>query len=281
MKKAKPRRRSKPGKQPTITDRLRAAVRNDVAALQPKSRSKKGKGKPVKALLTQDLQVYQVFRDGNGIVYLRVAFTANGAAFVVNKGFTVELVDIDANSTFGHMLAMRAVPGASVYECAKRLLCPLSDQCTISQRAKEHLTTILSIKELQKMETKKNSKPTGKFGTVTAPAAKPVKGSKAAGTGKAKPAAAASGKGKKPAADKDSNRGKSLDNNVITCKLKENPLREGSFCHAQVAACMKSDGKTVAQAQMLLDKSPANPNKRRLEVSWLTKKGYIKTKEAA
>lgn len=240
-----------------------------------------------RTLPAEDIRVYQVYRDKHGIVYLRVAYTRTGAAFIVNKGFSVELVDIDSSSLHASGLALKPVPGASIYETAKRLLSPLNDQCTISLRASEHLTTILRIKELQKMATKKSATPTsgkpGKFGTVTAPAGKPVKGQNAAtDTGKKKPAAAAAAgkKGKKGGDGEGRGPGRSLDSHVITCKLKENPLREGTFCHAQVAACMKSNGKTVAQAQVLLDKSGANPNGRRLEVSWLVKKGYITTKEA-
>lgn len=145
-----------------------------------KLRQQKQKDKPIRA---KELGIFQVFRDVHGIVYLRVAHSSRGAQFVVNKGWSVELVDIDANSTHSNHLALRAVPNASIVESAKRLLHPLSDQCTISQRAKEQLTKILNTKELQmKATAEKNVSPTrpSKFANVTAPPAKKVKGSAAA-----------------------------------------------------------------------------------------------------
>lgn len=128
-----------------------------------------------------DLGVYQVFRDANGIAYLRTAYTQRGAMFVVNKAFTVELLEIDAHSTHGQNLALCAVPNASIVECAKRLLHPLNDQCTISQRAKEQLTKILQSKELQMKATAPGASPTkpAKFANVTAPPAKKGKATNA------------------------------------------------------------------------------------------------------
>lgn len=179
-----------------------------------------------------DSNVYQVFRDVNGIAYLRVAMTPNGAQFVVNKAFSVELVDIDANSTYGHHLAMRPVPNASIVESAKRLLHPLNDQCTISQRAKEHLIQILSSKELQMKATAATARPvSNKFATVTAP---PAKNAKAAKPSKAavKPNGAAA-TSKAPA---QRNNDEVYQSKVVATNKE---AREGSFFHHVVTLAKK------------------------------------------
>lgn len=76
-------------------------------------------------------------------------------------------------------------------------------------------------------------------------------------------------------------RTRSLDNKVIVFKAKENPCREGTFCHAQVEAARRANGKTVADAQKYLDATKLNPNGRRIEVAWLQKQGLITVKKAA
>lgn len=219
-----------------------------------------------------DLKMFQVYRDINGVAYLRVSITDRGAQFVVNKGFHVELVEIDRHSV--SLLSIQPVVGSSILDCAKKLLHPLNDNVTISMRAKEHLEQIIENKEIQKMATTKTpaTKP-AKFATVNAPAAKTGKKSSAVAKDAKPVKKATSAKGAAPAAGR-------LDDAVIKVKAKENTLREGTFCHAQLAAAMKSNGKTVAHAQKILDGSGQNPNQRRIEIAWLTKKGFITTAQA-
>jgi len=259
---------------------------NQIEGYRPliQQRSVGVKGKRAQEAARRDLTVYQVYRDSNGIAYLRVNLTQKGAQFVVNKGFSVELVELDANSTFAHMLAMRPVVGADIQECAKRLLHPLNENVTISTRAKQELESIINNKELTMRATQNvpAARP-AKFAQVTAPA---VRGTgRQAGTS-AKPArtaraaaAPAPARAQKQASNKKApaaNGAERANNDGLTvvAKVKNNPLREGTFCHAQVEAVIKAHGKTVAHAQQFLDKSGANPNQRRLEVSWLAKKGY-------
>jgi hypothetical protein len=75
--------------------------------------------------------------------------------------------------------------------------------------------------------------------------------------------------------------GRSLDKHVIQFKAKENPCREGTFCHAQIEAVRKANGKTVADAQRILDASKLNPSKRRIEIAWLKGLGLIALKKVA
>lgn len=164
-----------------------------------------------------DLDVYQVFRDMNGVAYLRVGHSKIGAQFVVNKGFSVDLIDMHSGTC--RTLALQAVAGASVLEAAKRLLQPLNDQTTISQRAKEHLEQIINNKEIQMKATTANAKP-AKFATVNAPAAK---GKKAATAKPAKAAAAAASKAEKKADGRTSYAGKK-----IVVLNKEHGAREGT-----------------------------------------------------
>lgn len=230
----KKRRASRiPGK--TGTERAWKAM--DKAAKGNKKSTKRHAVKKSKPSCKQrtklDTNVYQVFRDANGIAYLRVGFSPKGAQFVVNKAFSVELVDIDANSTYGHHLAMRAVPNASIVECAKRLLHPLNDQCTISQRAKEHLIQILNTKELQMKATTPNARAVtpNKFAKVTAPpaknarAAKPVKDSKPAG------------KAKSANTERAPRTSDEIYQSKVVATNKE--AREGSFFHTVVTLAKK------------------------------------------
>jgi hypothetical protein len=148
---------------------------------------------PVPAAKRQVIEMYQVYRDLNGIAYLRVAPSKAGAQFCVNKGFSVELVDLSLSTQ--HVMNLQPVLGASIYECANRLLHPLNDQVTISQRAKAHLETILNTEEIRNAMTKKTAAATNvatskpaKFATVTAPAAKQPRKAKAAAAPAEKPA---------------------------------------------------------------------------------------------
>jgi predicted Zn-ribbon and HTH transcriptional regulator len=133
-----------------------------------------------KASKPVDVSVYAVYRDINGVAYLRVGFGPKGSQqFIVNKGFQVEQITMDAVTAQG--LDLQPVAGASVLEAARKLLRPLNDNVTISVRAKSTLEEICDNKEIAMKATE--SKP-AKFAAVTAPAVK--KGSKAVA---AKPAA--------------------------------------------------------------------------------------------
>lgn len=107
-----------------------------------------------------------VYRDINGVLYLRVTREAGKADFVVMKRFEVERISIDAETTKG--LDLRPVNRASQSSLASRLLRPVSNCVTISLRAKHALEAVLRYKEIEKMETKTG----GKFAKVTAPKSK-------------------------------------------------------------------------------------------------------------
>lgn len=142
------------------------------------------------ARLQDEHEVYQVFKDMNGMVYLRVAYSNKGACYVVNKNFSVELIELERYSTMQNRLALNPVPGAGIKECARLLLHPVHDSCTISVRARQVLEEILSNKELEMKATNPNAKPVrpaaavagkpAKFATVTAPAVAGAKGRSAA-----------------------------------------------------------------------------------------------------
>ena len=135
---------------------------------------------PRKPATRVDVNVYQVYRDINGVAYLRVGQSKDGAMLVVNKGFQVELVDMP-NDTI-KALNLQPVVGSSILDAAEKLLHPMNDQATISLRAKTQLILILENEELQNMATKSveaKNKP-AKFASVNAPAAKGSKATKPA-----------------------------------------------------------------------------------------------------
>lgn len=179
------------------------------------------------ARLQTEHEVYQVFKDMNGMVYLRVAYSNKGACYVVNKNFSVELIELEKYSTMQNRLALNPVPGAGIKECARLLLHPVHDSCTISVRARQVLEEILANKELEMKATNPNAKPVrpaaavagkpAKFATVTAPA---VAGSKTraavphgagAGSGKAAGKAPAAPKARKAAAPAGDSTRQTLD----------------------------------------------------------------------
>lgn len=149
------------------------------------------------ARLQDEHEVYQVFKDMNGMVYLRVAYSNKGAQYVVNKNFSVELIELERYSTMQNRLALNPVPGAGIKECARLLLHPVHDSCTIGVRAKQVLEEILNNKELEMKATNANAKPVrpapavagkpAKFATVNAPtvAAGKARATAAAPAGKA------------------------------------------------------------------------------------------------
>lgn len=184
------------------------------------------------------LDVYQVFRDHNGVAYLRVRLKKDREAqFIVNKGFTVELISIDQNHA--HDLNLKPVVGASVYEAARRLFTPLNDQVTISVGAKEILAEIITNKEIEAMATKKAvavPTKTAKFATTQSVPAAPAKKA-------AKPAPAPEKPSKAPKAEKPAKASKAESNGQrgrtgsfrpeqkIILIQKENPRREGTQAH--------------------------------------------------
>lgn len=147
-----------------LSKKLQALVEAGKAATQPSPEP------PPQDLIHKDLNVYQIFRDVNGVCYLRVAVgpKKGEAQFIVNKGFSVELVRIPSRTMSGAGLNLEAVEGSSIFEVAKRLMHPLNEQVTISQQAKEILSQLLNNKEIETMATAKKAK----FASVTAPAAK-------------------------------------------------------------------------------------------------------------
>lgn len=118
-----------------------------------------------------DVNIYQVYRDKNGVAYLRVGYGKHGAMLVVNKGHQVELIDMPNDTIRSHYL--QPVLGSSILDAAKQLLHPPNPNVTISVRAKAQLISILENEELKNMATKAVAavKP-AKFASVNAPAAK-------------------------------------------------------------------------------------------------------------
>lgn len=215
------------------------------------------------------LDVYQVFRDQNGVAYLRVFVDEKGAKFIVNKGFHVELIQAD-NRHARTALYLQPVVGASIIECAKRLLRPLNDQCTISLVAKNELQKILDNKELV-MKATANTKPT-KFSTVTAPAAKNSKGKTAAKKSTAKSEAAGERKSR-------------LENQIVT--LKKMPAEDKVPLQAfQICKVLKSKNGKTAVSKLVEALDGVVQTKQPMTAIWafyrgrLIKEGFIAIAEA-
>ena len=201
---------------------------------------------------------YGVYVDAQGVPYLLVERTKAGARYLMNTGKRVDVAELDAATVSSRGLVL--MPEVNVLESAKILSAPLSNGVIIAERAKQYLDRIIADPVIQAAAKEEPAM------------AKEKKAVKKGATKAAAPAK--SGKAKSNGA------GRSLDSHIIVAKAKENKLREGSFCQAQVAALQACDGKTVADAQKKLDASGKNPNKRRIEVAWATKQGYISTKAA-
>jgi hypothetical protein len=194
------------------------------------------KAKPVKGTVSRKNgvhpNVYQVFRDVNGVAYLRVELNEESAGFVVNKGFHVDLIHINSHHA-RQALYLQPVVGASIFACAKNLLHPLNENVTISVLAQEALKRILENKELQ-MKATENTKPT-KFASVNAPAAKNSKKAAAAPAVKAKPAKAVkASNGAAPAAAVSE-----LYQTKVVATKAATEQREGSFFHTVGALASK------------------------------------------
>jgi hypothetical protein len=185
---------------------------------------------------------FAVFRDYNGIVYLRVGLATKkkkADLYVVNKCFSVELVSICADSAAS--LYLQPVAGASVYEIARRLFTPLNDQATISVGAREYLTDILNNKELEMKATPKTAAATE---VSTAKNAAPAKRAKFATTDPL-PAAKADGAAKA---------GRKVADLKITVLEKKNPYREGTKCY--VTYDLLKTCKTTGQFREALNAAP-------------------------
>lgn len=80
----------------------------------------------------------------------------------------------------------------------------------------------------------------------------------------------------KPKAKKASGNRVSDDTKIVALKTaKDIKSAEGTFCHAQIVACLQS--KTVGEARKKLAAMKENPTKQRgLEAAWVAKSGYIR-----
>lgn len=193
------------------------------------------------------VSVYQVFRDQNGIAYLRVEIRKTGLArYVVNKGFGVEVVELDRATIAG--MNLLPVPGASILNAARRLAQPLNSSVIVSQRAHEQLNKILTNTEMIEMEKAK------KFATVTAPAAKKSNGNSAAKTA-TKKAAKAPKAAKKSAAKKsgakNGERASALDSLVV--KLVKMPKEADGVSAQPMAICetLKENGSKMEVPKLI------------------------------
>jgi hypothetical protein len=205
----------------------------------------------------------------NGIVMMQLEKeNSQGAICVYNNGSRVAAGVVSPET----LKTLRAVPGVQdLIGAANQLLNPLVPTVPVTPTAARYLTAVIHCKELtimadEKVATAKTTKFAAPEGATKKTAAKKVAAKAAAKAEKtpkaAKPAKVAR-EPKEPAADRK-----------IKALIKTNPLREGSFCYAQVQAILGA--KTVSEAQAKLDKDKANPNQgRKLEVGWLVKKEFI------
>lgn len=129
------------------------------------------------ALTPGDYASLGVFRDQNGITYLRVSQARKSAQYVVLKGFSVEEVTIPRLSELS--MGLQQETRASIQSVAKRLLRPLNNSVIISKRAYERLTSIVNNKELAMAEATEAKTPAKKKAAVI-PASK-NKGAKGIG----------------------------------------------------------------------------------------------------
>lgn len=227
--------------------------------------------KPLKGTVKKGvvhLDVYQVFRDQNGVAYLRVGMNEKGAQFIVNKGFHVEMIQTNHHHA-RTALYLQPVVGASIIECVKRLLRPMNDQVTISLVAKTKLDEISKIKELNMKSTTKTN--ATKFSTVTAPAAK----------GKGKKSSSAP-KGKKADTGERKSR---LENQVVT--LKKMPAEDKVPLQAfQICKVLKGKGGKTAVSKLVEALNGVVETKQPMTAIWafyrgrLMKDGFIAITEA-
>lgn len=236
--------------------------------------------KPAKVQV--NVSVYQVFRDKNGIAYLRVEIRKTGLArFVVNKGFGVELVELDRVTIAG--MNLLPVAGASILNAARRLAQPLNSSVIVSQRAIEQLNRITTNEELIEMEKAK------KFASITAPAAK-----KSTGNSAAKPAAAK--KAKAPKAAKAAKPAKAAKNGearksrleALEVKLVKMPKEADGISAQPLAICetLKENGgkmlvtKLIEKLGKKIESSQPMKNIWSLKRKALTDGGFIAVSES-
>jgi hypothetical protein len=194
-----------------------------------------------------------------GVVLLQLErANSQGAICVYNNGSTVSVGIVPPET----LKTLRQIVDADILKAANQLLNPVVPSVAVTPVAVSHLTAVIHCKEIAAM---------AKFDAPTKSAAK-----KSAAT--EKPAKSAAKKSAAPKAPKTPKEPKApaADRKITALvKAKDLTLREGTFCYAQVHAAVSS--KTVAEAQAKLDADKGNPSKgRKLEIAWMTKKGFIK-----
>jgi hypothetical protein len=105
-----------------------------------------------------DGRPYLVMVDAQGVAYLRVEMTTQGARFIVHTGPAIEVVEMDTTTIRSR--GLKPIPEASIQDAAKILAKPLTSSIIVSERSKKYLNTILNDKELMTMAKQKNAKPT-------------------------------------------------------------------------------------------------------------------------
>lgn len=105
-----------------------------------------------------DGRPYLVMVDAQGVAYLRVEMTTQGARFIVHTGPAIEVVEMDTTTIRSR--GLKPIPEASIQDAAKILAKPLTSSIIVSERSKKYLNTILNDKELMTMaKTTKSAKP--------------------------------------------------------------------------------------------------------------------------
>lgn len=194
----------------------------------------------------------------NGIVMLRLEKpNSQGAICVYNNGSRVAAGVVPTET----LKTLRTLQTTDLVRDVNQLLHPLNHEVVVTPAAERHLTAVLAhcketipmAAEIKKFAAPKNGKPAKSAAKTAAkaPAKKAEKAEKAARTTEDRKIVA-----------------------LVSLKDKDKLPREGTFCYAQTEAALKS--KTVSEAQAKLDASGLNPNKRRIEIAWLTKQKYIK-----
>lgn len=215
------------------------------------------------ATISVDLNDVCILEDpSNGIVMMCLEKpNSQGAICVYNNGSRVAAGVVPTEI----LITLRRLVSEDLVRDVNQLLHPLTAGVIVTPVAQDHLTAVLThCKENIDMATEKILT-TKKFAAPASAAKKSV--AKSAKAEKPAKAAKAAKVDKAPRVTED-RKIKAL----VTMKSEGLP-RVGSFCYGQVQAVIGS--KTVSEAQAKLDKSGLNPNKRKLEVAWLTKSGFI------
>jgi hypothetical protein len=186
-----------------------------------------------------DPKMLAVYRDRNGVVYLRVARSKRYADMLACKRWQVERVRMDADTA--DALYLQPVNRAGILAQARLLLRPSNCSVTISQRALLTLHNVLGTKEIEIMTTKD----VAKFATVTGTKKQPAKKPATAEVAAPKKTAAKKAAPKKTAAKKEpTERAPRLS--LVTLKKK---YKDGK------------DEKLPAQAQTILSVLESNSGK--------------------